>query len=147
MSEPVEPDYAVIKVGDGATPTEVFSIVCGVQDVTINATANITDRFVRDCANPNVAPNRKTKLTGKQWDVSGSGLIDKAQLGALNTALGKVKNAKIELYSDDGASGLLYATYSGAFRIASVNLNLSRESESTVEITMPSHGAITLALA
>ena len=144
MSLPVEPDFAIIKKGDGGG-TEVFAILCGQQDIQINGVANLSDRFVRDCAQPNVAPIRKTKLTGKQYDVTASGLIDKAQLVILHAALGKVNNYKIELYTDDGTTGgLLYGTYSGAFRLASVNVNLQREGDALVEITLPNHGDVTL---
>lgn len=147
MAVPVEPDFAIIKMGDGGG-TEVFSITCGVQDVTVNGTANLADRFVRDCAAPNVAPFRKTKLTGKQWEVTGSGLIDKAQLGILHAALGSLKNYKIELYTDDASAiGLLYATYSGSFRLGSVNVGVVREGDATVQVTLVSNSVLTLVLA
>jgi hypothetical protein len=140
MSLPTEPDFALIKYGDGDDP-EVFAIACGIQDITLNFTANTSDRFVRDCAKPGEIPYRKVKATGKQLDVTGSGLIDKAQLTAYNDALGKVGNFKIELYADDGTdAGDLIGTYAAAFMQTAVNPAIPRENQATVEVSLASHG-------
>ena len=141
MSFPVEVDFAVIKVGDGATPTEVFAIACGIQDVSVNSVANTQDRFTRDCAKPGSVPVRKTKTTGKQLDVSGSGLIDKAHIDIFQDSLGVVKNYKIELYQDDGTdTGDLMGTFAGAFNMTAANLSVPREGVSSAEITLANHG-------
>lgn len=143
MSLPVEPDFAIIKMGDGGG-SEVFSITCGIQDVNINAVANTSDRFTRDCAKPGEIPYRKVKATGKQMDITGSGLIDKAQITAYNTALGKVKNYKVELYQDDGTdAGSLMGTYAAALMLTAQNQAIPRENSATVELNLASHGAWT----
>lgn len=144
MSLPVEADFAIIKAGDGATPTEVFTIVCGMQDVSINFTANTTDRFVRDCAKPGEVPNRKVKVNGRQLDVTGSGLIDKTQITAFQAWLGNKKNSKVELYQDDGTdNGTLLGTVAGNFMMTANNLSVPREGASAAEITLASNGAWT----
>lgn len=143
MSLPTEADFALIKKGDGAGP-EVFAIICGLQDVTINQVANSTDRFVRDCAKPGSVPYRKTKATGLQLDVTGSGLTDKSHIDILLEALGKVGNFKIELYQDDGTdTGDLVGTFAAAFLLEASNLNIQRDGDSTSEITLKSNGAWT----
>lgn len=143
MTLPVEADFAIIKVGDGALP-EVFTTACGIQNVTINTVANATDRFVRDCAKPGETPFRKSKTTGKQQDITGSGLTDKASIDIFLDALGVTKNYKIELYADDGTdAGDLLGTVAGAYKMGAANLNLQRDGDSTAEITMASQGAWT----
>ena len=147
MSLPTEADFALIKMGDGAA-TEVFTTICGIQDVTVNQTVNTTDRFVRDCAKPGEVPNRKTKVNGKQLDISGSGLSNVDTIATLNAALGVVTNYKIELYADDGTdAGDLLGTYSGAFRMTSNNLSVPREGEASGDINLASDGAWTYAAA
>jgi hypothetical protein len=141
MTLPVEADFAVIKVGDGATP-EVFTTACGIQNVTINTVANATDRFVRDCAKPGEIPYRKSKTTGKQQDITGNGLTDKASIDTFLAALGVTKNYKIELYADnDTDAGLLLGTFAGAYKMNAANLNIQRDGDSTAEITLASQGA------
>ena len=142
MSLPVEADFAIIKIGDGATPTEAFAIACGIQDVTINQAVGTQDRYVRDCAKPGEIPNRKVKATGKSLDITGSGLIDKAQIAIYNSALGVTKNYKIELYADNGTdAGTLLGTISGSFMMTSSNQSIPREGTASAEITLVSNGA------
>lgn len=143
MTLPVEADFAIIKVGDGAGP-EVFTIACGIQNVSINSVANSTDRFVRDCAKPGETPYRKSKTTGKQQDITGGGLTDKASIDVFLDALGVTKNYKVELYADDGTdAGDLLGTIAGAYKMGAANLNLQRDGDSTAEITLASQGAWT----
>lgn len=141
MSFPVEFDFAVVKIGDGAT-TEVFTIACGLQDVTVNTVANTQDRFSRDCAKPGSVPVRKVKATGTQQDITGSGLIDKAQVAIYLAALGKVKNYKVEAYAANGTdAGLLLGTFSGGYMMTASNISTSLEGTGSAEITLASDGA------
>jgi hypothetical protein len=143
MSLPTEADFAIIKAGDGDDP-EVFTTICGLQNVSINQVANTTDRFVRDCTKPGEVPYRKTKSTGRQLDVTGDGLTDKAQITAFVAALGKVGNYKVELYQDDGTdAGDLIGTFSAAFNMTAANLNIQRDGDSSAEVNLASHGAWT----
>ena len=144
MSLPTEADFAIIKIGDGATPTEVFAIACGIQDVTINQAVGTQDRFSRDCAKPGEIPNRKVKATGKSLDVTGSGLIDKAQIAIYNSALGVAKNYKIEVYADDGTdTGTLLGTIAGSFMMTASNMSIPREGTASAEVTLANNGAWT----
>lgn len=143
MSLPVEADFATIKLGDGAT-TEVFTIACGIQDINLNQIANTTDRFIRDCAKPGEVPNRSVKVTGKQADITASGLTDKASIAIFNAALGTKKNYRIELGQRNGTdAGLLLGTYAGNFAMTAFNSSIPIEGESAVELTLASNGAWT----
>ena len=144
MSLPTEADFAIIKIGDGATPTEAFAIACGIQDVSINQSVGTQDRFSRDCAKPGEIPNRKVKATGKSLDVTGSGLIDKAQIAIYNAALGVAKNYKIEVYADDGTdTGTLLGTIAGSFMMTASNMSIPREGTASAEVTLANNGAWT----
>ena len=143
MSVPNEADFAVLKLGDGGG-TEVFSIVCGMQDTNLNEVANTTDRFVRDCTKPGEVPTRKVKVSGKQFDVTASGLTDKATIAILRAELGQSSNWKIEVYKDDGTdTGTLLGTYAGAFVLTAFNQSVPREGNATAEVTLANHGAYT----
>jgi hypothetical protein len=143
MSLPTEFDFALIKIGNDATP-EVFAISCGKQDLTFNITANATDRFVRDCAKPGEIPFRKDKVTGKQMDITAAGLTDAATYGAEFDMVGAIKSIKVELYTDDGTdTGDLLGTVGGEFRVRSLNVSAPREGDSSVEMTLASFGEYT----
>lgn len=144
MSFPTEADFALIKIGDGATPTEVFAVACGIQDVNVNTVANTSDRFSRDCAKPGSIAIRKVKTSSKQLDITGSGLIDKAHIDIFEDALGISKNYKIELYADDGTdAGDLIGTYAGAFVMTAANKSVPREGSASAEVTLANNGAWT----
>lgn len=141
MSFPTEIDWCLIKMGDGATPSETFTLLCGIQDATVNVTANTQDRFVRDCAKPGSIPKRKVKTTGMQMDVTGAGLSNVDTIDEFLAALGKHKNYKIEAYADDGTdAGDLLGTFAGNYVMTAANLNAPRESPASGEITLASDG-------
>lgn len=144
MSVPTEFDFAILKIGDGATPTEVFTISCGKQDITLNFAANSTDRFVRDCAKPGEVPFRKTKATGKQLDVTAAGLTDAATFATEIELIGTLANVKVELYADDGTDGGdLLGTVACNMRVGTLTIGAPREGDSSAEVTLASHGAWT----
>lgn len=140
MSLPTEVDFALIKHGDGAAP-EVFTLICGLTDATLNEQAQTSDRGVRDCTKPGEVPFRRTKVTMKSLDVTGSGLSNVDQYPLLRDSLGKVENYKIELYADDGTdAGNLLGTVSGAFRLTANNLSVPREGAASAQINLASDG-------
>lgn len=136
MSYPTEADAAIIKVGDGATP-EIFTIVCGIENVTLNETANTSDRFRRDCAKPGAIPRRAVKVNGLQWDVTGSGVTNTAQNPTVRPLLGAHKNYKIDFIQYDGTDeGNLLGTYAGQGVLTARNANVQTSGDSTSEITI-----------
>ncbi len=144
MSLPTEFDFAVLKIGDGATPTEVFTISCGKQDVSMNFAANSTDRFVRDCTKPGEVPDRKTKVTGKQLDITATGLTDATAFGTEVALVGTRNNIKVELYTDDGTDGGdLIGTVACNMLVTALNIGTPREGDASAEIVLASHGAWT----
>lgn len=143
MSVPNESDFALIKIGDGGGP-ETFAAICGIEGVTINRTANTNDRFRRDCAKPGQPAVRRSRTTGKQMDITGTGGVDKASIASFDAALGVVKNYQIELYQYDGTdTGTLMGTFTGAFNMTSSNMSLDANGDSTGEITLASDGTWT----
>lgn len=143
MSLPTEADFALVKMGDGAT-TEAFTALCGIFGATINRTANTNDRFRRDCATPGEVPLRKVRTTGKQMDITSSGAINIPDIAEYNDALGVSKNYKIELYKQDGTdAGELLHTITGAFVLTSANTSVEIDGDGTAEVTLASDGAWT----
>ncbi len=143
MSVPNESDFALIKIGDGEA-TETFTAICGIENVSINRTANTNDRFRRDCAKPGVPAVRRSRTTGKQLDITGTGGVDKASIADFEAALGIPGNYQIELYQYDGTdTGALMGTFAGAFNMTSANLSLDANGDSSGEITLASDGTWT----
>jgi hypothetical protein len=143
MSLPTEFDFALIKMGDGAS-TEVFTLLCGLDSAQVNQTANTSDHFARDCASPGATPYRRVKTNGRQMDVTGSGLSNADMIDEFIAALGLSKHYKIEGYQKDGTtSGKLLGTFAGSYVMTAANLNVTADGTGSGEITLASDGAYT----
>lgn len=135
MSYPTEPDFIVVKVGNGATP-EVFTTICGMEGASINKTVNTSDRFRRDCAKPGQVPTRKVKVTGKQWDATAPGVINVDEFANFDASLGVRKNYQFDFGIRDGTdAGSIIGTYEGPGVMTAQNINLSGD-EGSAEITI-----------
>lgn len=144
MSVPNEADFGLVKIGDGAEPTEAFAAICGIENVSVNETANTSDRSRRDCAKPGKPAVRRVRTISTQVDVTASGGVDKGNIAAFRAAIGISKNYKIELYKYDGSdTGELYGTYEGPFVLTASNLGLDANADSSGEITLASDGIVT----
>ncbi|OYZ37355.1 MAG: hypothetical protein B7Y31_09570, partial [Novosphingobium sp. 16-62-11] len=110
-------------------------------DITVNTVANSTDRFVRDCAKPGEVPTRKTKVTGKQMDVTATGLTDATAFGTEIDLVGTRANIKVKFYTDDGTdAGDLIGTVACNMLIQALNIGAPRDGDASAELTLASHG-------
>jgi len=143
MSVPTEFDFALLKIGDGESP-EVFTISCGKQDFTANFAANSTDRFVRDCAKPGEVPFRVPKVTGRQLDITATGLTDITAFGIEVALVGTKNNIKLEYYTDDGTdAGDLIGTVACNMLVSGLSIGAPRDGDASAEISLASSGAWT----
>ena len=141
MALPTEADFAIVKKGDGAEP-EVFSILCGLENVTINRTTQSQDRFRRDCAKPGEVPYRRSRTTGKQMDITASGAMNIDDIATYNAALGVAGNYRIELGERDGTdTGNIIHSIEGPFNLTAANSSVG--DEGTAEVTLASDGVWT----
>ena len=141
MAIPNEPDFALIKKGDGATPTEVFTALCGLENVSINNTTQTAERNRRDCLTPGLPGVRRIRATGKTQTITGSGAVNKDSIAIFNTALGVVGNYKIELYKNNGTgAGVLMGTYAASYMLTSANDSIDPNGDSSCEITLECDG-------
>ncbi|GGO96568.1 hypothetical protein [Stakelama pacifica] len=140
MSLPNEPDFALIKKGDGADP-EVFTMICGIENVSVNKAAQTSDRYRRDCTKMGVTPVRKIKATGKALTVTGSGAANVDNIADFEAAFGQIANYEIELYKYDGTdTGALMGTYFGSFMLTTDNGTFDANADSSGDITLESDG-------
>jgi len=139
VSLPTEADFAVVKIGDGATP-EVFTILCGMDQVTINRVANASDRFRRDCAAPGSVPYRRSRTTGKQMDITANGAINIPDIATYSDALGVSSNYRIELGKYNGTpEGEIIHVINGPFNLTGANNSVGGD-EGTADISLASDG-------
>ncbi|MGO4170213.1 phage tail tube protein [Novosphingobium sp. YAF33] len=144
MSEPNSADFALIKIQTADGPPAVLTLVCGIEGVTVNRTAQTNETYRRDCTKPNRPGTRKLRVTGSSWSISGtgSGNIDLEE--EMTDAFGVRKTYAIELYRDDGTDGGdLMGTYGGTALMTTRNQTYSQEGAGTAEIALEGEGALT----
>lgn len=143
MSFPTEFDFVLVKIGDGATPTENFTLLCGIENVTITEDVNTADRFRRDCAAPGSVPKRRSRVTGEQWQVTGSGVANLDQIDLLTAAKGIAKNYELEFGQRDGTDeGEIIATASGSAILTNRTISNTTD-EGGMEITLTGQDSLT----
>ena len=141
MSVPTVIDAAIIYVvtGSGQTPTR--TVVCGIENVTINETSNQRDRFLRDCAKPGASPGRAVVVQSRQVDITGSGVTNADDIAARRALIGVHKNYSIDLIRRDGTdAGDLLGNFSGVGVMTASNLNLSSDNDGGAEVTIAGEG-------
>lgn len=141
MSERNSGDFALIKIQTADGPPAVLTLVCGIEGVTVNRTAQTNETYRRDCTKPNRPGTRKLRVTGSSWSISGtgSGNIDLEE--EMTDAFGVRKTYAIELYRDDGTD--LMGTYGGTALMTTRNQTYSQEGAGTAEIALEGEGALT----
>jgi len=143
MSVPTVVDAAIIYRVTGSNPV-TRTVICGIENVTINETVNTRDRTLRDCAKPGAVPGRSVIVNNHQVDVTGSGVSNADDIAARRALLGIHANYSIDLIRRDGTdAGDLLGTYAGQGVMTASNLNLSSENDGGAEITIAGEGTWT----
>lgn len=143
MSLPNSADFALITIQTAAGPPAVFTKLCGIEGVTINRTAQTSESYRRDCAAPNRPGQRKIRVTGSSWSISGSGSDNIDLEEDFSEAFGVRQTYNVELYKDDGTDGgELMGTYAGSAMLTTRNQSYSQENAGTAEITLEGEGLL-----
>ena len=136
----IEGRFVIFELGNGGTP-EVFTPICGMFVNSYNTTTQTTDRFLRDCDNPTLVPNRRPIATGVQEDLTLSGyftLENRALIESLRG--GAIRNVRLIVYEDDGVTEAGY--YSGQFMFTAVNIGAPENDLATLELVLASTGSL-----
>ena len=136
----IEGRFVIFELGNGGTP-EVFTPICGMFVNSYNTTTQTTDRFLRDCDQPTLVPNRRPIATGVQEDLTLSGyftLENRALIESLRG--GAIRNVRLIVYEDDGVTEAGY--YSGQFMFTAVNIGAPENDLATLELVLASTGSL-----
>lgn len=132
--------YVTIAMGDGATPTEVFTAICGLTTRTFTHQVNSADRFIKDCTDPEDVPTRLLTLTGEQWQIAGSGLLARESLADLQAAMGLTKNYRFIL-GEPATDEVYGGHYQGPAKLLTLTIGAVEGEFVTVELAFASDGA------
>jgi predicted secreted protein len=141
MAQPdiIRGTYFSLMLGDGGGP-ETFAALCGITTKNFTHQSNSQDVNTRDCADPENVPVRNVIITSQQWDLTGEGVLNRANLEDIQDADdGQPHNWR--LVFTEPASDLVYQGYwAGAAIITNLTIVASDENFATISITLASTG-------
>ena len=131
----------LIKIGDGAG-SEAFTAIAGLNSKSITINNSAIDVTTPDVTTPGGALWASNLNGLKSMSISGDGIFldESAQEGRLNTiAMEANPVANFELVVPD------FGTYSGEFRVTSLEFGGETEGATTFSLSLESNGTVTYA--
>ena len=131
----------LIKIGDGAG-SEAFTAIAGLNSKSITINNSAIDVTPPDATTPGGALWASSLNGLKSMSISGDGIFldESAQEGRLNTiAMQADPVANFELVVPD------FGTYSGEFRVTSLEFGGETEGAATFSLSLESNGTVTYA--
>ena len=130
----------LVKIGDAASP-EVFSNLCGLNSKSLTINNSSIDVTTPDCTTPEGALWTATLAGLKNLGLSGDGFFEDSVAEArMNTvAMAADNTVNMEIVVPD------FGTYSGAFRISSLEFGGETEGGVTYSVSLESNGTVAFA--
>lgn len=135
--------YFVLLKGNGATPTEAFTAVCGITTKNFTGQINTNDNFVADCDNPTDVPIRRVTATGKQFDLSAEGLMNRSNVQDMWNALGTFGNWRLA-YTEPENDEVFQGYWQGRFLMNNFQLGAPQGENTTLSLQFLSDGDVAL---
>lgn len=139
MAQPkiIRGTYFSLMLGNGAGP-EVFTALCGLTTRTFTVQTNTNDVFTRDCADPENVPIRRVIPTGKQWDLTGEGQLNRDNLATLMAADdGQPHNFRF-LFTEPATDQVFQGYWAGSGVITNLTINGGDEDYATISLSISS---------
>jgi hypothetical protein len=131
--------YFSLMLGDGAGP-ETFTALCGITTRDFTHQSNTNDQFTRDCADPENVPVRNIIVTGVQWDLTGEGVLNRANLDAIQAADDGQPHNWRYLFTEPSTDLVYQGYYAGAGVITNFKITATDENFATISLTIASDG-------
>jgi TP901-1 family phage major tail protein len=133
----------LVRIGNGATPTEAFALLCGLRSKTLTINNSEIDVTTADCTTPG-GPLWTEVLAGvKRVSVTGNGYFkDEATEATMNTkVMSADPTANFEIVVPE------LGTFAGKFFISNVEYGGEQEDGVTYSLSLGSTGVITFTAA
>lgn len=130
--------FVAVKI-ESPIDSGTFVNLCGMATRTFVEQVNTRDRFVRDCDDPLSIPFRHVIATGKQWNLSASGVYNRNQAELISAAVGAIR--KYQFYIGEPADDAIYESYfQGNAMLTQRQIGGNDGDDVTSELTFASDG-------
>lgn len=134
----------LVQIGDGATPTEVFSHDCLINtDRGIQFQSETNRQTIPDCDAPDALAWQSLSMDAKSATITGAGMLHTASVENWFDWFdsGDSKNIRVLLNGVSAANG--GGHWAGAFKLTGWEITGSRNEKATASVTLESDGAVT----
>ncbi|MAU22544.1 phage tail tube protein [Martelella sp. FLE1502] len=142
MAPPVTARFGkmLIKLGDGATPTEVFAAPCGLTSKSITFSKNLSEVDLPDCNDPDAATWLGRDVQNLSASVSGDGVLPADAVETWWNAFKAVESINVEISIEYSTGTMLWE---GAVHLESFEPSAEKGGRVQASISMQSDGALT----
>jgi hypothetical protein len=123
-----------------ATGPDVYTALCGISTRSFTAGVNTNDQFTRDCGDPEDVPIRRAIVTGKQWDLSGEGSLNRANLNTIIGLQAITENYRF-VFTEPADDEVFQGYWQGPAILGNLVITAEDENFATISITIVSDGA------
>lgn len=130
----------IVRLGDGASPVEVFAAPCGFNSKSFNRSKSFGETTVPNCPDDDAPAWTERDVQSMSATISGEGVLAKQAVARWEAAFAAEvsTNCEVELIYPDGDSEL----YTGAFHLESFEISGTRGERVTANITLQSDGPV-----
>ncbi|AIT81596.1 phage tail tube protein [Novosphingobium pentaromativorans] len=130
----------LLQLGDGATPTEAFTTVCGITTKGLQRTRQTQDTVLWDCTDPEASPITEREILAGDWTMNGSGQAVLSVLDDLEAAYDAASNWKLNFVD---SSGTTVRSYTGNAIMTDLTLGAVNGDKCSISITLSGNGVLT----
>lgn len=131
----------IVKIGNGATPTEVFAAPCGMTTKGLNFTKNTNEVNVPDCDDPDAAAWIERSVVSMSAEISESGILAMEALSIWQDYLDSTLSRNVQVILDltTAEHG---GQWEGKFLLTGFNVTAEQGNKVQAEVTMQSDGPV-----
>lgn len=142
MAPPVTARFGkmLIKLGDGATPTEAFAAPCGLTSKSITFSKNLNEVDIPDCDDPDAAAWLGRDVQNLSASISGDGVLAAGSIETWWDAFKNTDSINVEVSIEFSTGTMLWE---GAMHLESFEPNAENGGRVQASIGMQSDGEMT----
>ena len=129
----------LIKLGNGASPTEVFAAPCALTTKSFNRSASVNEFNIGDCDTPDDPMWTERVVSALSSTVSGSGTLAQEALASYEAFFADPDGRNVQILINFGTSP---KTYQGKYVMTTFNITGEQDGLIQVEIELQSSGVV-----
>jgi hypothetical protein len=122
-----------------STGPDVYTALCGISTRSFTAGVNTNDQFTRDCADPEDVPIRRAIVTGRQWDLTGSGSLNRDNLETIIGLQATTENYRF-VFTEPADDEVFQGHWTGPAILTNLEITAEDEAFAQISINLVSDG-------